>query len=154
MHCHVNTVYTVFWLSIDSLTEISVADASWLGFPGSTSGREPSCQCRRYKRSGIWSLGGEDPLEKGTATHPSVLAWRTPRTEEPGGLWLIGSQRVRHDWSDLAHMYTSRLRWIMLQGTRECRYTSLRSRFQAGWTYAQKWCWVLSFFKGKQATES
>ena len=40
--------------------------------------------------------GQEDPLEEGMATHSSILAWRTPRTEEPGGLQSIGSQRVRH----------------------------------------------------------
>ena len=38
----------------------------------------------------------EDPLEKGMATHSSILAWRTPWTEEPGGLQSMGSQRVRH----------------------------------------------------------
>ena len=43
------------------------------------------------------SLGGEDPLQKGMATHSSILAWRIPRTEEPGGLQFIGSQRVGHD---------------------------------------------------------
>ena len=43
------------------------------------------------------SLGGEDPLEKGMATHSSILAWRIPRTEEPGGLQSMGLQRVRHD---------------------------------------------------------
>ena len=42
-------------------------------------------------------LGGEDPLEEGMATHSSILAWRIPWTEEPGGLQSIGSQRVRHD---------------------------------------------------------
>ena len=43
-------------------------------------------------------LGGqEDSLEKGMAMHPSILAWRTPWTEEPSGLQSIGSQRVRHD---------------------------------------------------------
>ena len=46
----------------------------------------------------IWSLGQEDPLEKGTATHSSILAWRIPRTEEPNGLQSMGSQRVWHDW--------------------------------------------------------
>ena len=45
----------------------------------------------------VRSLGWEDPLEKGTATHSSVLAWRTPWTEEPGGLQSFGLQRVRHD---------------------------------------------------------
>ena len=44
----------------------------------------------------VQSLGWEDPLEKGMTTHSSVLAWRIPRREEPGGLWSMGSQRVRH----------------------------------------------------------
>ena len=41
--------------------------------------------------------GQEDPLEKGMATHSSILACRIPRTEEPGGLQSMGSQRVRQD---------------------------------------------------------
>ena len=47
-------------------------------------------------------LGQKDPLEKAMGTHFSVLAWRIPWTEEPGGLWSKASQRVGHDWSDLA----------------------------------------------------
>ena len=43
------------------------------------------------------SLDREDPLEKAMATHSSALAWEIPRTEEPGGLQSMGSQRVRHD---------------------------------------------------------
>ena len=42
-------------------------------------------------------LGLEDPLEKEMAIHSSILAWRIPWTEEPGGLQFMGSQRVRHD---------------------------------------------------------
>ena len=42
-------------------------------------------------------LGLEDPLEKEMAIHSSILAWRIPWTEEPGGLQSMGSQRVRHD---------------------------------------------------------
>ena len=49
-----------------------------------------------------WSLGWEDPLEEEMATHPSILAWRIPWTEEPGGLQSMGLQRVRHNWSDSA----------------------------------------------------
>ena len=45
----------------------------------------------------VSSLGQEDPLEKGMPTHSSVLAWGIPRTEEPGGLQSMGSQRVGHD---------------------------------------------------------
>ena len=41
----------------------------------------------------VQSLGQEDPLEKEMATHPSILAWRIPGTEEPGGLQSMGSQR-------------------------------------------------------------
>ena len=45
----------------------------------------------------VGSLGWEDPLEKGKATHSSILAWRIPWTEEPGGLQSMGSQGVRHN---------------------------------------------------------
>ena len=43
------------------------------------------------------SLGGEDPLKEGMATHSSIHAWRIPWTEEPGELQSLGSQGVRHD---------------------------------------------------------
>ena len=45
------------------------------------------------KRFGVFYI----PLEEGIATHSSVLAWRIPWTEEPGGLWSMGSQRVEHN---------------------------------------------------------
>ena len=45
----------------------------------------------------VRSLGWEDPLEKGMATHSSILAWRIPWTEEPGRLQFMGSERVRYD---------------------------------------------------------
>ena len=45
----------------------------------------------------VQSLDWEDPLEKGMATHSSILAWRMPWTEEPGGLQSMGLQRVRYD---------------------------------------------------------
>ena len=45
----------------------------------------------------VRSLGQEDPLEKGKATHSSILAWKIPWTEEPGGLQSMRLQRVRHD---------------------------------------------------------
>ena len=46
----------------------------------------------------IQSLGWEDPVEKRMATHSSILAWRNPWTEEPGGIQSMGSQRVGPDW--------------------------------------------------------
>ena len=45
----------------------------------------------------VQSLGWEDPLKKVKATHSSILAWRIPWTEMPGGLWSMGWQRVGHD---------------------------------------------------------
>ena len=45
----------------------------------------------------VRSLGQEDLLERGMATHSSILAWRVPRTEETGGLQPIGSPKVGHD---------------------------------------------------------
>ena len=48
----------------------------------------------------VRSLGQEDPLEEELTTHPSVLAWEVPWTEESGGLQSMGSQRVGQDWSD------------------------------------------------------
>ena len=46
----------------------------------------------------VWSLGQEDPLEKGIAIHSSFLAWRIPWTEEPGELQSMEPQKVRHNW--------------------------------------------------------
>ena len=66
----------------------------------------------------VRSLGLEDALEKEMATHSSILAWRIPWTEEPGGLQSMRSQRVRHDWATHFH-------------------------FQAGWQYTALMC---SFF--------
>ena len=48
-------------------------------------------------RDAVRSLGQEDPLEKGMATHSSILAWRIPWTEEAGRVLSVGSQRVGHD---------------------------------------------------------
>ena len=45
----------------------------------------------------VQSLGREDPMEKGVATHSSTVTWRIPWREEPGGLWSMGSQRVGHE---------------------------------------------------------
>ena len=52
-----------------------------------------------------WSLDWEDSLEKGTATHSSILTWRIPWTEEAGRLQVMGSQRVGHDWATNTFTY-------------------------------------------------
>ena len=61
----------------------SVYCSSSLGFPGGASGKEPACQCTRYNVTWVQYLGREDPLEEGMAIHSSILAWRSPWTEEP-----------------------------------------------------------------------
>ena len=57
------------------------------------SGKESTHQCWETQ---VRSLGQEDPLGEGMATHSSILAWRILWSEEPGGLQSIGSQRVGH----------------------------------------------------------
>ena len=52
----------------------------------------------------VQSLGWEDPLEEGMASHFSILAWRILWTEEPGGLQSMRSQRVAHDWSNWVYI--------------------------------------------------
>ena len=58
--------------------------------PGGSDSKESACNAG--------SLGQEDPLEKGMATHSSILAWRIPQTEKPGRIQSMGSQRVGQDW--------------------------------------------------------
>ena len=64
--------------------------------PGDASGKEPACQCRRHK-TWVQSLGWEDPLEEEMVTRSSILAWRIPWIEEPGGVQSMGSQRLGHN---------------------------------------------------------
>ena len=49
----------------------------------------------------VWSLGQEDALEEGMATHSSIVGWEIPQTGELGKLQCIGLQKARHNWSDL-----------------------------------------------------
>ena len=74
-----------------------------LGFPGGSAGRESACNAG--------DLGWEDPLEKGTATHFSILAWRIPSTAKPGMLQSMGSQKVRQDWVTFTFM-NERWAWV------------------------------------------
>ena len=59
-------------------------------FPGGISGEETACHAGSYKRLGFDLCVGKIPLEEGMATHPSILAWRIPWTEKPGGLQSVG----------------------------------------------------------------
>ena len=74
------------------------------GFPGGLAVKNPPVM-QEMQETWVWSLGQEDPLMEGTATHSSILAWRIPWTEKPGGLQSMGSQRVRHNCSDWAYRH-------------------------------------------------
>ena len=65
------------------------------GFPGGTGGKKKKMQ--ETSETQVQSLGQEDPLEEGMATHSRIFAWRISWTEEPGGLQSIGLQRVGQD---------------------------------------------------------
>ena len=75
-----------------------------LGFPSGLAVKCPPA-VQESQEVQVRSLGQEDPPEAGTATHSSILAWRMPWTEEPGRLQSIWSQRVSHNWSNLAHTH-------------------------------------------------
>ena len=67
-----------------------------MGFPSGSAVMDPPA-VQEKQETQVRSLGHEDPLEEGMAIHSSIFAWRSPQTEEPGGLQFIGSQRVGHD---------------------------------------------------------
>ena len=94
---------------------IFLSSHSWLGFLGGASGKKPCLPSAGDLEKRVPPLGQKDPLTEGNANHSSILVWRIPRTEETGGLQSTGSQRVGHDWSDLArtHEETS---WVRLLG--------------------------------------
>ena len=84
----------------------------------------------------VWFLGQEDPLEKGMASHSSILAWRTPWTEDPGGLQSMGSQRVRHDWAT-KHSIAQRYLKIKWRGFELCfpyHFVTLQNLKQFPWS--------------------
>ena len=74
-----------------------------MDFAGGSSGQEPACQCRRHKKCRFDSWFGKIPWRRSWWSTPVFFPGES-RTEEPGELQSMGSQRVRHDWSDLACM--------------------------------------------------
>ena len=67
-----------------------------MGFPSGSAVKNPIAM-QKPQETWVRSQGQEDPLEKGMATHSSILAWRIPWTKEPSQLQSMGSQRVGHD---------------------------------------------------------
>ena len=93
----------------------------------------------------VLSLCWEDLLEKGTATHSSILAWRIPWTEKPGGLPSMGSQRVRHNWA--TNSFTFSLYLIGTLGNLRSNHSST-TKHQRMWNKSQYlWALFSSFIK-------
>ena len=121
----------------------------------------------------VQSLGQKHPLEEEMATHSTILVWRIPWTEEPGGLQSMGSQRVGHSWSDLAltvsisksmgllwypdrntlplHTKTSKLAESTLLGKWSENFLSSSPRFPDPWILGKKEtsacisCWIRAY---------
>ena len=83
----------------------------------------------------VWFLSQEDPLEEGMATHSSILAWRIPWTEEPGGLQSIGSHRVRYNWSDLAQHSTTASHTVFPMGLLRDRFGRKENPARTPWGF-------------------
>ena len=112
---------------------------------------------RDTQETRIWSLGWEDPLEEGTATHSSDLSWRIPWMEEPGGLQSTGSQTVGHDWSDLAPLcpaIPTTLQMgsrISFSGDKQCKLGSTEEKSET----VLAWCApVTELMNGRAAFQS
>ena len=122
-------------------------------FPGGADGKESACSVGETQ---VWSLGQEDPLEKGMATHSSILAWRIPWTEEPG---------VRHDWMTNTLLFhfthgdnfgflrckawmiaklTLFVHWRHICGSRGA--SDQRESYQDGLNWVRRWQLVLDVF--------
>ena len=86
---------------LPSSTFQRVCLALWKCYGASTMGQQVKNPPAMQEMQ-VQSLSQEDLLEESMATHSSILSWRIPRTEEPGGLWSLKAQRVRHNSSDWA----------------------------------------------------
>ena len=76
-----------------------IAEWYWdsYGFSGGSAVKNLPAMHETWQETQVWSLGQEDPLEKKMAAWASILAWRNPWAEEPGGLQSLASQRVGHN---------------------------------------------------------
>ena len=90
-----------------------VSAGPW-GFPSVSAVKNPPAM-QEMQEMWVRSLDWEDPLQESMATHSSILAWRIPWMEEPGGLQSMGSQRIRHDWVILNKRLKSKLDGLLIQ---------------------------------------
>ena len=112
--CNVQTD-SVMNLSVNPLKpkqSISVLLCEWyMGLPRWCTSNRSACQCKTYKRRSFNPWVREIPLEQEMATHPSILAWEIPWTEELGRLQSMQSQRIGHDGANehTAHTHVSHI---------------------------------------------
>ena len=92
-------IYIIFHSSFYVFQQFraSILMSSFQGLPCWLSSKESACQCRRPKRQGLDPWVRKIPWRTAQQLHSSILAWRIPWAEEPGGLQSMGSQRDRHD---------------------------------------------------------
>ena len=105
------------------------------GYPDGSDGKESACNVGEL--GSIPELGRS--LEKGRATHPSILAWKIPQTEEPGGLQSMGSRRVRLSWG--ANTFTFRrlqgiLKGILMIAEFRAKLEKSPTKVAAQWTFS------------------
>ena len=122
---------SLYYVFFDLISKLDIMKTYFMGVPGGSAVKNPHASQKAW----VQSLGQEDPLEEGMATHSSILAWRIPWTEELGGLQSIAWQRVRHDWSDLAYTH-----WPNI-------YQSLPGEFHLHFTNNFKWSFITSVNK-------
>ena len=109
-----------------------------LGFPGGSSGKEPPCHGRGHKRGEFDSWVRKIPWRREWYPTPVFLPRESPWSEEPGGLQSMGSQRVRHDWSDSMHEQNTEQEsavqdCLRSSGSMGCRDTALWGGLGAAW---------------------
>ena len=120
MKWYLTVILVCIFLITNNFKHISMCLLAIWGFPGGSAVKNlPAMQ--ETQETQVRSRGWEDPLEESMATHSSTLAWRSPWTEEPGGLQSMGSQRVRYDWRDWEHIDTLA---IYLSSLGECLFKS------------------------------
>ena len=91
----------------------------------------------------VRSLGWEDPLEEGMATHSSILAWRVPRTEEPGRLWSMGSQRIRQSCVTKHFLQSTEQNILMQFSSKEKKNVFFPSYFAISFQVIYTKLWML-----------
>ena len=111
----------------DSGLYFTAGSPLWWGFPGGTVIKKKKKICLPANAEiQLWSLGWEDPLEQEMASHSSILAWRIPWTEKPGGLQSMKLQRVT-EWLRI-HMHLCGIKIVLNSVRFITHYTSLATR--------------------------